>query len=90
MSLLHRLKLWRRAQPPDMPEGIAHGGLPVTTNWVWRPKLWHSTLPNPALSGLSSNTALSNGVELFHYAQYAQITSRQIKQTAYRDALAFG
>ena len=72
-----------------MPEGIAHGGLPVTTDWVWRPKLWHSTA-NPALSGLSSDTALSNEVKLFHYAQYAQITSRQIKQTAYQDAPAFG
>jgi hypothetical protein len=73
-----------------MPEGIAQGGLPVTTNWVWRPKLWHSKLANPALSGLSSDTALSNEVKLFHDAQYAQITSRQIKQAAYRDAPAFG
>ena len=29
-------------------------------------------------------------MKLFHYAQYAQITSRQIKQTAYQDAPAFG
>ena len=90
MCLLHRLKLRRRARPPDMPEGIAHGGLPVTTDWVWRPKLWHSTLANPALSGLSSDTALSNEVKLFHDAQYAQITSRQIKQATYRDTPAFG
>ena len=73
-----------------MPEGIVKGGLPVTTDWVRRPKLWHSTLANPALSGLSSDTALSNGVKMFHDVQYTQITSRQIKQAAYRDAPAFG
>ena len=44
----------------------------MTTDWVWRPKLWHSTLANPALSGLSSDTALSNEVKLFHDAQYTQ------------------
>ena len=52
----------------------------LATDWVWRPTFWQTPVAYSALSGAGNGAALNDEIKMFHNADHAQITSRQIIQ----------
>ena len=63
----------QRPKPPLRAQHLA-------TDWVWRPTFWQTPVAYSALSGAGNGTALNDEIKMFHNADHAQITSRQIIQ----------
>ncbi len=52
-------------------------GVPLGTDWVWRPDPWTGRLAVPGLAPAGSGSALGGGVHLFHDCPLAEIAVRQ-------------
>ena len=62
----------------------------LASDWIWRPTFWQTPVTHPALSGAGNGVALNDEIKMFHNADHAQITSRQIVQTGQKTLTAFG
>ena len=62
----------------------------LASDWIWRPTFWQTPVTHPALSGAGNGVALNGEIKMFHNADRAQITSRQIVQTGQKTLPAFG
>jgi hypothetical protein len=72
---------------PPLPQ---QDGLPLGTDWVWRPDPWTGRLAVPGQAPAETGAPLGEGVHLFHDCPLAEIGLRQRRNTGDRGLPPFG
>ena len=63
--------------------------LPSGTDWSWRPDLWRATLARRGAAGIADRTRIDDQASVFHDCPLAEITLRQIRNSAAGDLAPF-
>lgn len=77
----------RLARPLIGTEAIAR---PAGSDWAWRPEPWRFPIRPAGHAGAASETAMGEGVRLFHDCRDSSVTIRQLRNRGADDLAPYG